>query len=475
MRAVQWLEQKKIVVLTTTTEQVVALGPFGCQYVKDKLPEVRFLQTLLTQSPLSFSALQQQAHLSSDEMSISLGLLKRLGAIGTKQEQKELQILLTSHGRELFAKGFAQQHLLEKVASNSRYEIYTSAEKALFAELQKRKGLVTLEERKLWSVSLTSLGQQLQKTKLTDVQLEALTPQMLKEGSWQHKSFRAYDLNAPVPPLTGGRRHFVAQSISAIKRIWLDLGFSEMQGSFVQTAFWDLDALFVPQDHPAREMQDTFYVADTNGKVLQGTLPSLATTIKMVHEMGGKTGSLGWRAPWKASEAQKVLLRTHTTVLSAQTIARLKKEDLPAKFFSVHRVFRNEALDWKHLFEFYQVEGIVVDPNANFSHLLGYLQEFYKKMGYTKIRISPSYFPYTSFSCEVAVYVPEKKQWLELGGAGIFRPEVVEPLLGFACPVLAWGQGMERSLLQYYMFSDIRNLYDNDLATLKTVKEWVIL
>src|SRR3989338_961422 len=98
------------------------------------------------------------------------------------------------------------------------------------------------------------------------------------------------------------------------------------------------------------------------------------------HEKGGDTGSTGYKYKWSEEEASKVLLRTHTTVLSAIEIAKLKKEDLPKKFFSVNKVYRNEALDWKHLFEFYQVEGIVIDPNANFRHLLGYLKNYYNKL-----------------------------------------------------------------------------------------------
>ena len=151
----------------------------------------------------------------------------------------------------------------------------------------------------------------------------------------------------------------------------------------------------------------------------------------------------------------------------------MKREELPAKFFSVGKVFRNEALDWKHLFEFYQVEGIVVDPNANFRHLIGYLKEFYKKMGYSAVRMRPAHFPYTEPSLEVDVFHPIKKQWIELGGAGIFRPEVVKPLLGFDCPVLAWGQGMGRIIGEYWKITDIRDLYKNDIKQLREMKLWL--
>jgi len=223
----------------------------------------------------------------------------------------------------------------------------------------------------------------------------------------------------------------------------------------------------VPQDHPAREMQDTFYLNQ------KAKLPEIWTKIKEVHENGSDTGSTGWGNKYSEEEASKVMLRTHTTVLSAQKLSELKKEDLPAKFFNVGKVFRNEALDWKHLFEFYQIDGIVIDPNANFRHLIGYLKQFYKKMGYSKIRIRPAYFPYTSISLEVDVFHPVKKEWVELGGAGIFRPEVVKPLMGFEYPVLAWGQGIGRIISEYWKITDIRQLYKNDLKQLREIKFWL--
>jgi len=167
------------------------------------------------------------------------------------------------------------------------------------------------------------------------------------------------------------------------------------------------------------------------------------------------------------------MARTHTTILSAKTIASLKQTELPAKYFSVAKCFRNETLDWSHLFEFYQAEGIVIDENVNFKHLLGYLKEFFLKMGFSKIRFRPSFFPYTEISIECEVFHPIKKQWVELGGAGIFRPEVVKPLFGKDVPVLAWGLGLDRVILDYYEFKDIRELYKNDLKQLKEAKVWL--
>lgn len=285
---------------------------------------------------------------------------------------------------------------------------------------------------------------------------------MLRTGTWREKSFRKYDLKSDVPRLYPGKRHFVNEAKKHAKQIWLDMGFKEMTGPIINSGFWNFDALFTAQDHPVREMQDTFFVkgkADLRDR-------KLVNLVKKEHENV-------WKYKWNEEEAKRLVLRTHTTVLSARTIAALKKEDLPAKFFAIGRNYRNEALDWSHLFEFNQTEGIVVDPNANLRHLLGYLKEFFNKMGYDKVRFRPGYFAYVEPGVEIDVYVPERKTWIELGGAGIFRPEVVKPLLGKDIPILAWGPGFDRILMNYYKLKDIRDLYNNDLKQLREIKIWI--
>jgi phenylalanyl-tRNA synthetase alpha chain len=289
-----------------------------------------------------------------------------------------------------------------------------------------------------------------------------LTPAIIRNESWKDKKFRRYDVEINVPKIYPGKRHFINESKNYAKKIWLSMGFKEMTGPAVNSGFWNFDALFVPQDHPAREMQDTFFL---KGK---STLPEkkLVDAVKKQHEDG-------WDYKWDSELAKKTVLRTHTTVLSARTLAGLKESDFPVKYFSIGRNYRNEALDWSHLFEFNQSEGIVVDPKANFKQLLGYLREFFEKMGYDKVRFRPAYFPYTEPSVEIDVYSNEKNKWLELGGAGILRPEVVKPLLGKDIPVLAWGFGLGRVILPYYGIKDLRDFYKNDLKQLKEMKSWI--
>lgn len=333
--------------------------------------------------------------------------------------------------------------------------------------LKKRK-LVSVSSRTVRHISITPEGEKVAREVKAVREVSRLTPKLIKTGGWRRVRLRKYNVLAPSKEAYPAKRHFLAQAMDHARRIWTDMGFREMEGPVVNTSFWNFDALFVPQDHPARDMQDTLFV---DGK---GRLPDkrLVARVKGAHEKG-VDGSLGWRYKWSENVAKTLLLRTHTTVLSAKTLAALKKEELPAKFFALGRCFRNETVDWQHLFAFNQTEGIVVDPNANFKHLLGYLHQFFKKMGYEKIRTRPSYFPYTEMSLEIDLWMPHKKQWVEVGAAGMFRPEVVEPLLGEAIPVLAWGPGFDRTPLKYYGIRDIRELYRNDLGLLKKTRMWM--
>ena len=337
------------------------------------------------------------------------------------------------------------------------------------ANLKGRKDIVEIEDQKSMKVKLTDLGVKISKLNLDEDMLEALTPKILKQNGWKGKKFRRYDLSSSVPRVYGGKRHFTNQAKDYAKSIWLEMGFKEMSGNFVDSGFWVFDALFTAQDHPVREEQDTFYL-----KGMEAKLPDkkIVDEIKKSHE-GGIDGSKGWQTKWGEDEAKKVLLRTHTTNLSVKKLKEIaENKEFPAKYFALGKVFRNETVDWSHGFEFNQTEGIVIDENANFRQLLGYLVEFYKKMGYDKIRIRPGYFAYTEPSLEIDVWHPERKVWVELGGAGMFRPEVTIPMFGKHIPVLAWGQGFDRIITEFFGIKDLREVYKNDLNKLREGKVW---
>lgn len=467
MRGLQWLANKGLVELDETVKEVVSLDKNGELYTKKGLPEKRLLKAL--EEELSIDEAAQKANLEKGEINICIGTLKQKAAINIKKEKDKILLSSTEQGKKLLQKESLEEQFLKKQFPVN-IEDLKDEERFAFDNLSKRKQIVKKDIVKDKTALITTLGKDVQSNlgKAAET-IDKLDKDMITSGEWKNKKLRRYDIKINVPKIYGGKQHFVNQAVDYIKKIWLEMGFKEMTGNIIQTSFWDLDSLFVPQDHPAREMQDTFYIKDPK----KGKLPKIYHKVKEVHENGGDTGSKGWQSPWSEEKAKELLLRTHTTVLSAQTIATLKKSELPAKFFSVGKVFRNETLSWKHLFEFYQVEGIVVDPNANFKHLIGYLREFYRKMGYKDVRIRPAHFPYTEPSCEVDVLHPARNEWIELGGAGIFRPEVVKPLLGSPIPVLAWGQGMERIISEFYNITDIRELYKNDIDQLRKMKVWL--
>lgn len=302
------------------------------------------------------------------------------------------------------------------------------------------------------------------KDQLKSGEISNLTPELIKTGLWKEADFKKYDPTKTGKKVYPGRKHILSYYIEKTRRVFLEMGFEEMRGPYVESSFWNMDALFIPQDHPARDMQDTFYMKNPE----KTSLPEkeLTKAVKRMHEEGDVDAD-GWGYEWKEGLARKPVLRTHTTAVSARRLAQIEP---PAKIFSVDKVFRNETLDYSHLPEFMQVEGIVADERVSFPDLLGYLKEFYKKLGFEKIRFRPGYFPYTEMSVEPEIYFEEKDEWLELGGAGIFRPEVTRPL-GIDVPVLAWGLGLERLPMIKQGINDIRKFYyENDLKMLKEAK-----
>ena len=457
MRAIQWLENKKVLKINTKIYEIVSIDKTGKEVVKEGLPEKRLINAI--KKDISLSDLKKSSKLTNEEFNVALGVLKKKAAI-TLEKGK---VAITKNGEKLKStESFEEEFLKVLSKKDIRKDELTDKQNFSFDQLKSRKNLVKLDIIKEKSIELTQLGKKLTSQKIDFSGIsDNLTPIMLKNNSWKKKKFRRYDIKINVPKIYPGRRHFLNEAKQHAKKVWLDMGFQEMTGPVITSSFWNFDALFVPQDHPAREMQDTFFV---KGK---GKLPvEFKNKVKKEQEKN-------WKYDWSEKEAEKLVLRTHTTILSAKTLSKLKKEDLPAKFFAIGRNYRNEALDWSHLFEFNQSEGIVIDENANFKHLLGYLTEFANKMGFKKVRFRPAHFPYTEPSLEGDVFDPVNKKWVEFIAAGIFRPEVVKPLLGMDVPVLAWGPGLDRMIKAVHEISDIRELYKNDLKQLKEKKVWI--
>ncbi|WWD00856.1 phenylalanine-tRNA ligase, alpha subunit [Kwoniella sp. B9012] len=303
-------------------------------------------------------------------------------------------------------------------------------------------------------------------------QLETdLTADMLQSGAWKDSSFKQYNFAATGQPTDGGALHPLLKVREEFRNIFFDMGFTEMPTNrFVESAFWNFDAMFVPQQHPAREMQDTFYVKDPV-KALQPD-PEYYERVRKIHEEGGY-GSIGYRAPFSREESEKLVLRTHTTAVSTAMLYELANQKggfKPAKMYSIDRVFRNETADATHLAEFHQVEGVVADYNITLGNLIAFMQEFFAKTGNHKLRFKPAYNPYTEPSMEVFSWHEGLGKWIEIANSGIFRPEMLEPMgLPKGVRVLGWGMSLERPTMIKYKISDIRTLvgHKTDLDQVK--------
>ena len=463
LRALEYLENKDIVTLSKNRKKIVEIGINGALYRQKGLPERRLLLLLSEKRILKLEDAQKQSSLSDDEFKVSVGVLKKKALV----EINNGKIILTGKADEISKKSL-EELFIESLPLD--YNLLTLEQLYAFKSLERRRNIIQVKEEEIINVNITKIGEEIVKSeKKVGELIEAITPKLLeKESSWKGKRFRRYDVISPLPSITGGKRHFVNQATDYARKIWTEMGFKEMSGSILQSSFWNFDALFTAQDHPVREMHDTFFI----NKKAELPDKKLIKTVKESHEKG-VDNSKGWNYNWNEEEAKRLVLRTHTTCLSAKTLANLNKNNIPSKFFAIGKCFRNETVDWSHGFEFNQTEGIVVAPNLNFRHLLGYLQEFFKKMGFEKIRFRPSYFPYTEPSVEIDVWHPEKKIWLELGGAGIFRPEVVIPLLGENITILAWGPGFDRMIMDCYEMKDLGEMYKNDLSQLRHMKSWI--
>ncbi len=320
-----------------------------------------------------------------------------------------------------------------------------------FSEDLIERGLVEADERKVRTLKLSDKGKELD---LSSVEEE-------------------FDVEAPAETPRTGKKHYYRNILQYARQTWMEMGFQEMGGDYIVPSFLNFDALYTPQDHPAREMHDTFFVENPETAYLE-EYGEKVEHVKETHENGWTTGSKGYGGEWSEEEAEKNVVRTHTTAISARRLHDIviNEEELPKKFFIVGRNFRNETVDRTHLAEFYQTDGIVVGKDLNFANLKGYISEFFEKMGYEKFRLIPSYYPYTEMSVEVQVWDEEDEEWLGMGGAGMFRPEVVKPMLGFEAKVLAWGLGIPRIAFMAAELEDIRELYRNDIEIINETPVW---
>lgn len=462
MNASSWLQAKGLVRIDEAISKSYKLKDPAL--ISKPLPERIAIEILARElgGKGTVSDLKRSGRLGEEEISIALGWIRRKGWGEVSREGGETVITLTEKGLAALETKGEDELLLERLAKGELGE--AEMPKEPLAWLRQRKDFLNERHTVTRTISLTPDGARVAAMDLRiKEEVAQLTPELIQSGRWREVELRKYDVKAFAPTVYGGRKHPLTIQLEKVRSIFLSMGFTEVTGQFLESAFWNMDVLFTAQDHPARELHDTFYVQNPD-RIDLSKDEELVERVRQVHENGWTTGSLGWRYKWSRNEAERALLRTHTTVNSVRYIWSNPKP--PFKVFCLGRIFRNEAMDSTHLPEFTQIEGIVCEQGANFDMLCGLLKEFYKRMGIPKIRLRPGYFPYTEPSVEVEILWND--QWMELGGAGIFRPEVTHPL-GVKEPVLAWGLGFERLAMLVWGLKDIREIYMSDIEWLKSV------
>jgi phenylalanyl-tRNA synthetase alpha chain len=458
MRAALTLQEKNLVKIHEEKKTTAKLNEEGKTHAKKGLPERRLLNALKKlngKAPLE--EVIKKTVLEKNFVPIALGWVhkKKWATLNTKTNT--LQMLeKTEEGKDE-----KLLRLLSEKEQLTTEDLNVEFQEAI--QILKKRKLLDVEEKTKRIFEITNSGRAvIKKGKKAIEEITQITPELIMTKKWRQVKLIKFDVTAPGPTVYPGKMHPLQQNIQRAREIFLELGFTEIRGPLVETAFWNFDALFQPQDHPAREMMDTFYLANPRA----GKLPSknVVNAVASVHENGWTTGSKGWGYKWSSEEAKRLVLRTHTTAETIKYLSQHKKP--PIKVFSVDRVYRNEQLTYKNTAEFHQIEGIVVGKDVTLKDLMGTLKTFYTKFGLKKTEFWPCYFPYTEPSAQAMVYHPKLKRWIELCGMGIFRPEVTAPM-GIKYPVLAWGGGLERLAMIDLDLDDIRMLYGNRLEWLR--------
>ncbi len=460
MRAALTLKEKQLVQTSEKRQTVVDLTAEGKEYARNGLPEMRLVWALEKLGGKGLlETVAEQAGLDRNFVPIALGWVQRKKWATLDSKTKTLQV----QGKPEGGVDAKLLKLLEKKHAFPLEELGLEFQDVVLV-LKGRK-LLKLADRTERIIELTSEGRKrVEKRVKSPSEVTQITPELIISGKWRRVRLQRYDTEAPVAKTWPGKKHPYLHFLDDVRQKLVALGFKEMAGTAVETSFFNFDALYTPQGHPAREASGVYYVKQPEFGSLEPYRNTLAN-VQKTHQDGWKTGSRGWKYKFSAEESRRLILRSHTTCLSARTLLSRDLE-VPGMYFSIGRCFRPEVLDKTHLTEFNQVEGIVIDEGLTLRNLLGILEKFAIDIaGADEAKFVPDYFPFTEPSVELRAY-REGYGWIEFGGSGVFRPEVTLPL-GIEVPVLAWGLGVDRLFMLKAGIDDIRQIFSSDLGWLR--------
>lgn len=469
-QAFSWLTGKNLLKeVRRETRTFFEITETGRIFAKTGTPEERILTFLKDSGSKTLPEIASALSLENKDVGSAFGQLSKEGAVHMDSEKKASFVKYPESSRFETTKallkkcGETPSGILEK-------DSLSESECAVMQTLAKKRGATDspfrVVERDTVVFTLTAEAAEikaaLDKAGITGEEVGALTPAMLKDGSWKNASFRGYNITVPPARIIQGRTNPYVSFLESVKDKLCSLGFEEFDGSLVETEFWNSDALFMPQFHAARDIHDVYYIKDPvkAKKIQEPFLSRVAAT----HENGGESGSRGWNYTFDKEFTKRLILRSQGTVLSAHQLASNPK--IPGKYFGIVRCFRYDKVDATHLSDFYQTEGIVLGEEVNLRTLLGFLEMFAVEIaGATDVKYVPGYFPFTEPSIEVHIKHPVLG-WFELGGSGIFRPEVTTAM-GIDVPVLAWGIGIDRMALMALQLNDLRELFSTDIENVR--------
>ena len=476
-QAFSWLVAKGLASETGRIPRTVyEITPLGREYAARGTPEERILRHLSENGAARLPEIVAALGLEQKDVGSAFGLLSKEGALVMDSEKRASIVagwFEAAHGSGEKPRVALVRDLLQRAASRVDGLLeeadLVASEKAVLAGIARKRGAgdspfrLAERERVVYRLdqNAAEVAKALDALGLTGEELGAVTPEMLARRYWEGATFRPYNVKSPTARLIPGRRNPYVEFLESVKDKLVSLGFEEFDGGLVETEFWNSDALFMPQFHSARDIHDVYHLAEP-GFAKSIEEPHLSR-VAAAHENGGETGSRGWNYSFDRDFTRRLILRSQGTVLSARQLPTAK---VPGKYFGIARCFRYDRVDATHLSDFYQTEGIVLGEDVNLRTLLGFLEMFAVEVaGAKEVKYVPGYFPFTEPSVEVHIKHPVLG-WFELGGSGIFRPEVTESL-GVHVPVLAWGIGIDRMALMALGLNDLRELFSPDLENVR--------
>ncbi len=461
-KAAAWanlLKDKGLLTIRERRKRYLTLSDRGRKHLEEGLPEEKLIR-LLRERGGKASLEELRSYLAGEEFNVALGEGQKKGLIRLEKSEKGTFALLV--GREV-----PERSILERISSTPLEE--SEVNHTVLKSLRKR-GLVEVVERTEVELELTDLGRQAAEGRIKVVEeVGKLTRDLILTGEWRKRRLKAYDVKASPPVTYPGKPHPYVHFLEEVREILIGMGFVEVKSPIVEAEFWNFDVLFQAQDHPAREVHDSYQVAFPSEGADLSQYSSLVERVGMTHEHGWETGSKGWGYKWSFDIARRLILRSQTTAASARTLA--SGLEVPSKIFAIDKVFRPETPDRTHAIEFHQCEGVVLAEDMNVRHLMGFLAEFARQLGFREVKFKPAYFPFTEPSVEAYVK-HETLGWIEIAGSGLFRPEMLIPM-GYDYPrvqALAWGIGIGRLAMIRLGLDDIRELHSQNLEYLRRAK-----